>query len=88
MSRAAKTTLISTIALCGLTVAGVHYLQQSERAAMHAGVLRDEERTRIKRERQEDFDMQAALREDLLKEQRVRETTGEGDHRLVGEGGK
>ncbi|KAF8541420.1 putative cytochrome c oxidase assembly protein [Trichophaea hybrida] len=88
MSRAAKTTLISTIALCGLTVVGVHYLQQSERVTMHAGVLRDEERTRIKRERQEDFEMQAALREELLKGQKVRETSSEGDHRLVGEGGK
>jgi protein PET117 len=57
---------------------------------MHAGVIRDEERTRIKRERKEDFDMQAALREEFLKGQNVRETSGKGDHRVVGEreGGK
>jgi protein PET117 len=50
---------------------------------MHAGVIRDEERTRIKRERQEDFDMQAALREEFLKGQTVRDTSAEGDHRTA-----
>jgi protein PET117 len=57
--------------------------------AMHAGVVRDEERTRIKRERQEDFEMQAALRDEFLKGQTVRETSGEGDHRAASnQGGK
>ena len=32
MSRAAKTTLIATIIGCAATIAGVHYLQQEERA--------------------------------------------------------
>jgi len=57
----------------------VHYLQRSERAQMHEGVIRDEERSRIKRERQEDFDIQAKLKEEFLKEQNVRETTREAD---------
>jgi len=46
---------------------------------MHEGVIRDEERSRIKRERQEDFDIQAKLKEEFLKEQNVRETTREAD---------
>jgi len=50
---------------------------------MHEGVIRDEERSRIKRERQEDFDMQAKLKEEFLKEQNVRETTREGQERTV-----
>ncbi|KAA8909678.1 hypothetical protein FN846DRAFT_776018 [Sphaerosporella brunnea] len=82
MSRAAKATLIGTLLFSSITVLGVHQLQQSERAAMHAGVLRDEERSRIKRERQEDFEMQAALRDEFLKAQRVRETHEGGDHRV------
>ncbi|KAI5804565.1 hypothetical protein EDC01DRAFT_643904 [Geopyxis carbonaria] len=77
MSRAAKTTLLTTTAICALTVVGVHYLQREERSAMHQGVIRDEERTRIKRERQEDFDIQARLREELLKTQQIRDTTSE-----------
>jgi hypothetical protein len=32
MSHAAKLTLATSIAFCGLTVVGVHYLQQNERA--------------------------------------------------------
>jgi len=98
MSRAAKTTFVTTVVACGLTVLGVHYLQRSERAVinpppsptsipglmcskkqMHEGVIRDEERSRMKRERQEDFDIQAKLKEEFLKEQNVRETTREAD---------
>jgi protein PET117 len=55
---------------------------------MHEGVIRDEERTRIKRERQEDFDLQAALREQLLKVQNVKDTSNEGDHRNTLDAGK
>ena len=44
---------------------------------MHAGVIRDEERSRVKRERQEDFELQARLERELRRSQEVRETTGE-----------
>lgn len=39
--------------------------------AMHAGVVRDIEQQRIKRERQLDFDMQKALEEEYKREQSV-----------------
>lgn len=41
---------------------------------MHAGVIRDMEQQRIKRERQLDFDMQRALEEEFKREQTVRST--------------
>lgn len=44
---------------------------------MHAGVLRDVERQRIKRERQLDFEMQAALEKEFRKTQSVVDTTSE-----------
>jgi protein PET117 len=46
---------------------------------MHAGVIRDEERIRLKRERQEDFDMQEALRIEYLKRQSIRDTSKDGE---------
>jgi len=49
----------------------VHYFQRAEKAAMHAGVIRDEERTRIKRERQLDFEMQRELEKEYQKSQSV-----------------
>ncbi len=39
--------------------------------AMHAGVIRDMEQQRIKKERQADFDMQRALEDEYRKVQRV-----------------
>lgn len=44
---------------------------------MHQGVIRDEERQRIKRERQMDFDLQAKLQEELLKGQTVTDTSND-----------
>ncbi len=38
---------------------------------MHAGVIRDMEQQRIKKERQADFDMQRALEDEYRKVQRV-----------------
>jgi protein PET117 len=38
---------------------------------MHAGVLRDMEQQRVKRERQADFDMQRALEQEYRKIQTV-----------------
>ncbi|KAL7276441.1 hypothetical protein RUND412_000580 [Rhizina undulata] len=71
MSRAAKTTFVLTALTCVSVVSFVHYTQRAEQAAMHAGVIRDEERQRIKRERQEDFDLQQALEREYLKSQNV-----------------
>jgi len=43
---------------------------------MHAGVVRDMEQQRIKKERQLDFDMQRALEEEYRKLQHVRDGGG------------
>lgn len=40
---------------------------------MHAGVVRDIEQQRIKKERQLDFDLQKALEEEYRKDQSVRD---------------
>lgn len=42
---------------------------------MHAGVIRDVEQQRIRKERQLDFDMQRALEEEYRKVQTVKDTT-------------
>ena len=46
--------------------------------AMHAGVVRDIEQQRVKKERQADFEMQRALEEEYRKVQSVHEGAGEG----------
>lgn len=46
---------------------------------MHAGVIRDMEQQRIKRERQLDFDMQRELEAEYKKLQSVRDVTDEMD---------
>jgi protein PET117 len=43
---------------------------------MHAGVIRDVEQQRIKKERQLDFEMQRALEEEYRKVQNVRDGRG------------
>ncbi|KZT21575.1 hypothetical protein NEOLEDRAFT_1139192 [Neolentinus lepideus HHB14362 ss-1] len=48
MSRVAKTTLLASVLLTGLTVWGVHFLQEQEHENMYKGVLRDDERRREK----------------------------------------
>ncbi|KAI9798630.1 MAG: hypothetical protein M1825_005054 [Sarcosagium campestre] len=63
MSRAAKLTLAGTSLMAASILVFVHYSQQSEKKAMHAGVLRDMEQQRVKRERQADFDMQRDMEE-------------------------
>lgn len=45
---------------------------------MHAGVLRDMEQQRIKKERKADFDMQRALEAEYRKVQKVPDSTGDG----------
>lgn len=46
--------------------------------AMHAGVIRDMQQQKIKKERQLDFDMQKALEEEYKKVQTVRDGGGSG----------
>ncbi|KAL9137003.1 MAG: hypothetical protein Q9175_001787 [Cornicularia normoerica] len=76
MSKAAKLTLAGTsVGAIGI-VALVHYQQNSEKAAMHAGVVRDIEQQRIKKERQADFEMQRALEEEYRKVQQVHDNGG------------
>ncbi|WFD20981.1 hypothetical protein MCAP1_003236 [Malassezia caprae] len=55
MSRAAKTTLGTSIAATISIVAGVHYLQIKERETMYKGVERDDQRQKEKRQRMEDL---------------------------------
>jgi protein PET117 len=43
---------------------------------MHAGVIRDMEQQKIKKERQLDFEMQRALEEEYRKVQNVRDGRG------------
>lgn len=49
--------------------------------AMHAGVLRDMEQQRVKKERQADFEMQRALEEEYRKVQSVHDGAGGGKER-------
>lgn len=43
--------------------------------AMHAGVIRDMEQQKVRKERQLDFDVQAALEKEYRKVQDVRDTS-------------
>ena len=52
--------------------------------AMHAGVIRDMEQQRIRKERQLDFDMQRALEEEYRKVQTVKDTTRDGPAQRLG----
>ena len=47
--------------------------------AMHAGVIRDMEQQRIKKERQADFEMQRALEEEYRKVQKVHDGKDRGE---------
>ncbi|RPA71634.1 hypothetical protein BJ508DRAFT_419843 [Ascobolus immersus RN42] len=71
MSAKAKTTLLISTLLTGGVIAGVHYLQKSEQQAMHAGVIRDEARQKVKMERKAEFEMQKRLEEEYLQIQHV-----------------
>lgn len=46
---------------------------------MHAGVIRDIEQQRVKKERQADFEMQKALEEEYRKVQKVHDGGSEGE---------
>ncbi|CAF9935618.1 MAG: hypothetical protein ALECFALPRED_006498 [Alectoria fallacina] len=85
MSRAAKLTLAGTSIGAIAIVALVHYQQNSEKVAMHAGVIRDIEQQRLKKERQADFEMQRALEEEYRKVQQVHDGDG-GPEKAKGNG--
>lgn len=76
MSTASKVTLASTIVGAAGIVAFVHWAQGAEKAAMHAGVIRDMEQQRLKKERQADFEMQRRLEEEYRKTQNVHDGSG------------
>ncbi|OJD14444.1 hypothetical protein AJ78_05212 [Emergomyces pasteurianus Ep9510] len=79
MSRASKLTLAGTSLMTAGIVYFVHWTQEADKAAMHAGVERDLENQRIKRERQADFEMQRALEAEYRKIQTVSDSgNGEG----------
>ena len=79
MSTASKLKLAATLTSTIGIVAFVHWEQKSEKAAMHAGVLRDEENQRRKKAEQEerrlDFEMQKQLEQQYLKTQTVHDST-------------
>ena len=79
MSAASKVTLATTLAGTIGIVTFVHWAQRSEKAAMHAGVIRDEENQTRKRAEQEerrlDFEMQKKLEEEYRKTQTVHDST-------------
>jgi protein PET117 len=53
MSRPAKLTLAASVLVSGLTVWGVHYMQEREREVMYRGVERDEARQEEKRRKRQ-----------------------------------
>lgn len=79
MSTASKLTLATTLAGTIGIVSFVHWAQRSEKAAMHAGVIRDEDNQRRKRAEQEerrlDFELQRQLEEEYRKTQSVHDST-------------
>ncbi|KAF2718328.1 cytochrome c oxidase assembly protein [Polychaeton citri CBS 116435] len=75
MSTRAKLTLAgTTIGALGVVYL-VHWQQKADKAAMHAGVIRDLEQQRVKRERQADFEMQRQMEEEYRKLQTVSDST-------------
>lgn len=82
MSRASKLTLLGSSIFAAVMVVGVHVQQSWEKDAMHAGVIRDMEIQRLKKERQDDFDMQRALEAEYKKVQNVHD--GDTDSRIRG----
>ncbi|KAI1006782.1 hypothetical protein K3495_g1434 [Podosphaera aphanis] len=71
MSLASKLTLAGTSLFAISTIIFVHYAQSAEKSAMHQGVIRDLEQQRLKKERQQDFELQRALEQDYKKLQSV-----------------
>ncbi|KAF1935829.1 hypothetical protein EJ02DRAFT_460028 [Clathrospora elynae] len=76
MSRASQITLATTCFTTISIIAFVHWSQKADKAAMHAGVIRDYEQQRVKRERQADFEMQRELEQEYRKFQTVSDGGG------------
>ncbi|KAK2736417.1 hypothetical protein FQN57_000750 [Myotisia sp. PD_48] len=79
MSRASKITLGVTSLVTAGIVYFVHWGQEADRLAMHAGVERDMEQQRVKRERQADFEMQRRLEDEYRKVQTVSDVMNASD---------
>ena len=60
--------------LCVACVLDFRFPSAKSSQAMHAGVVRDIEQQRVKKERQADFEMQKALEEEYKKIQQVHDT--------------
>lgn len=58
-----------------LSAQAVQIQETDNQQAMHAGVIRDMEQQRVKKERQLDFDMQRALEEEYKKVQTVHDSS-------------
>jgi len=71
MSRTSKATLGIVSAVTAVIIIAVHNTQRVEQENLHAGVIRDEERQRLKKERALDFEMSAKLKEEYEKVQPV-----------------
>jgi len=82
MSQLSKLTFATTLIGTAGIVAFMHWAQVAERAAMHAGVVRDVENQRRKAEemdeRRIDFEMQKRLEEEYRKTQSVHDSTTGG----------
>lgn len=78
MSARAKLTLATTTLVCAGTIGFVHYTQEADRAAMHAGVIRDMEQQKVKKERQLDFELQQKLEKEYRQLQHVTEGNEDG----------
>ncbi|GAK62830.1 cytochrome c oxidase assembly protein [Moesziomyces antarcticus] len=85
MSRPAKLTLAASVLVSGLTVWGVHYMQEREREVMYRGVERDEARQEEKRrKRQLDLEINQQKEKEYQKLQPTAvsmEQLGVGPHR-------
>ena len=79
MSLASRITLATTLTGTAGIIAFVHWAQTAEKAAMHAGVIRDEDNQKRKRieqeERRLDFEMQKKLEAEYKQEQSVHDST-------------
>ena len=74
MSTAAKFTLAGVSMTTIAIIFGVHYIQQADKESMHQGVIRDDERQKIRKERELELQRQRALEAALKQDQPVHET--------------
>ena len=75
-SRAAKLTFLTSILFTSVTVFAVHYNQQRDRDAMHAGIIREEENDRAKKAQKKQTNMLELERQAQLRIQLEAATSG------------